>query len=256
MKAGQAALTIVVFARLLWAVPGVASLSPEQKCQAAKFKAAGKEIAGKMACYMKAKASSVPVLGDCLSKAKAKADTALNRAGDACAGLAAGVESDADTCVASLVAVTPGDGACPSASAKGEGKAAAALLGCQSKEVGKPGSFTACDTRNDSKISAVLSKAGGCVDVARVQSIIHDCNDRVTYGILPTCGNAVAPMCDGTCPSGQICFKSGAACGCLESLGIRCGSFNNVPACTGECPVQLPYCVVVGGACRCAASPG
>ena len=120
----------------------------------------------------------------------------------------------------------------------------------------KPGSFTVCDTKNDGKLSAALPKAGACVDFASVHSIIHDCNDRITHGIFPTCGNAVAPTCDGTCPSGQVCGRSGAACACVESLGIRCGLFNNVPACTGECPPHTPYCANVAGTCRCAASPG
>ena len=99
MKAVQAVLITLAFAPLLSAVPGFAALSPQQKCQVAKLKAAGKEIAGKMVCYVKAKATAVPVVGDCLSKAQAKADTAINKAGNACTGLAAGVESDVDTCV-------------------------------------------------------------------------------------------------------------------------------------------------------------
>ena len=55
-------------------------------------------------------------------------------------------------------------------------------------------------------------------DFATVDSIVHDCNERIMHGIFPTCGGAVAPTYDGTCPSGQVCGRSGGACGCIESL--------------------------------------
>jgi hypothetical protein len=36
-----------------------------------------------------------------------------------------------------------------------------------------------------------------------------------TTATLPTCGNAVAPQCNGTCGGGQTCTDLGGACGCL-----------------------------------------
>src|SRR5262245_40805805 len=102
--------------------PAAPATTPAQKCAAAKQKTAGKKVAGKMACHSKAKAKSVAVDPNCLTKAEAKFNSAMTKAGNACPGAASPIETLADNCVTILVGDDPGNGKCPSSSAKAAGK--------------------------------------------------------------------------------------------------------------------------------------
>ncbi len=170
--------TLALFA--VGAAPTRAADSSE-KCAASKLKAAGKEVGDKMVCYAKAKKASTGVDSTCLDNAKTKADARINKAGTGCPGTTTEIDFAVDSCVAAFLNDDPNDGACPAASAKAIGKGAKAQLSCQAKELEKPGSFTACDAKEDAKTSARLTNAGGCVDPNSVAADIDDCNAAFGY---------------------------------------------------------------------------
>lgn len=80
-------------------------VSNQQKCVAAKIKAAGKRTYAETKCHQKAIVKGAAVDPDCLSKAEVKfqADTAKANAAGACSGDAATLDVRVDACVASLV---------------------------------------------------------------------------------------------------------------------------------------------------------
>jgi len=166
--------------------PAMAATTPAQKCAAAKQKAAGKKASSKMGCYSKAKAKSLTVDPACLTKAEAKFSSAMAKAGAACPGTAPTIESLVDSCVSTLVADVPGDGKCPSASAKAAGKATGAELACTAKEITKPGSLAACHAKADGKLSAAISKAGACGQSGTLQADVHNCRDSISGALPPT----------------------------------------------------------------------
>ena len=126
--------------------------TPAQKCVGAKLKAAGKKLAAKMSCHAKAKVAGVAVDPTCLAKAEAKFTSAVTKAGAACAGTPATLESPVDDCVTNFLPEVPGNGKCPADSAKAAGKEGSGLLGCRVKELTKPGSFALCDASVDGKL--------------------------------------------------------------------------------------------------------
>jgi hypothetical protein len=162
------------------------------KCEASKLKAAGKEIFGKMGCHSKALAKALPVDPNCLLKAHNKGSTAYGKAdGTApCPGNPMAIHDEVDDCVDLLVPNVP-DGAnnkCEGSALKAQGKGASALHGCESKEVTKPGGLAACDTKNQGKLSAALTKAGAChTGFADINADIHTCTSAVKSTILPSC---------------------------------------------------------------------
>jgi len=112
----------------------LAGATPAQKCAASRQKAAGKKIKAKMGCQSKAKAKNTAVDPACLTKAEAKFSSAFAKT-SGCPGTASGIESLVDSCVATLTGDAPGNGKCPSSTAKAEGKAGSCELGCTAKEI-------------------------------------------------------------------------------------------------------------------------
>ena len=272
-------------ATLALAAPVLASLTLAQKCAALKLKASGKEVAGKMACHAKAKAKSLTVDSACLAKATAKADARINRAGTGdCAGTAVAIDAEIDSCVGVFVADVPGDGKCPSSSAKAVGKAGGGLLKCESNEVKRPGTFAECDTKRDATLDDALVAAGSCASFDVVHLHVHACDAGVKDVILPppttttssstssttagpVCGNGIiepGEQCDGPglggCTAGL--YAGCEACQCCIGDGDTCG-FGATNCCgAAECHFIGPsigvcttVCVESGGACGVATPP-
>src|SRR5438105_4283968 len=127
--------TVVVVIALAAFTLAHAGPSPATRCTAAKEKAAGKKIAGKMACHAKAKSTGTTVDAACLVKAEAKFVASFARLGVACPGDAASVEVLVDSCVGALVGDVPGDGKCQKASAESIGKWARRLMRCATRDL-------------------------------------------------------------------------------------------------------------------------
>lgn len=160
--------------------------TPEQKCAGAKRKAAGKKVAAKMSCNAKAKITGSAVDPGCLTKAEAKFSAAFTKAG-ACPGAAGTVESTVDSCVAVLLGDVPGGGKCPAASAKAAGKAGSGTMSCAAKEITKPGSLAACNTKVDTKLVTAIGKAGTCGQSPSLQSDVHaSCEGPLSALLTPT----------------------------------------------------------------------
>ena len=173
---------------------------PVVKCQSAKLKAAGKKISGKLGCYSKAK-SKAPFTVDpaCLTKAETSFSAAIAKAGNLCAGSAAGLESQVDSCVNTLVADAPANAKCDASSVKAMGKGAAGELGCEGKGLSKPGTAPACRSSAAAKTSAALAKAGGCA-AGDTQADITACVDGIKASV-------VVPAC---CAAERTTISSGA----------------------------------------------
>jgi hypothetical protein len=89
--------------------------TPDQKCAAAKNKAASKKIAAKLKCWEKALGSGAATADSgCLSAAEQKFTQAIQKAeakgGCAVTGDGPTIETAVDTCVANIVALTPTGG--------------------------------------------------------------------------------------------------------------------------------------------------
>src|SRR2546430_13338138 len=121
-----------------------AAATAVQKCAAAKLRAAGREIAAKMGCYANARKAAAGVDSTCLGKAQGRADMAISKAQGGCRGTAAAIDAAVDTCVAALLGDDPGNGLCPSASAKVLGTSASREVRCEAADVRAQESFTEC----------------------------------------------------------------------------------------------------------------
>jgi hypothetical protein len=109
----------------------------------------------------------------CLSKAESKFQKAFGKAD--CPVPGAGVEALADACVAELLLDVPGSDKCAATSLKAIANAAGALLNCTAQGVKKPDKVAACLAKVDAKLSAKLSKAGGCAGATTVHSHLGVC---------------------------------------------------------------------------------
>ena len=167
-------------------VAGATSAQAIGKCEASKLKAAGKGISGQMGCVSKAKAKSVATDPACISKVQAKTDSAIAKAG-ACNGSAGAIESQITACVNQLTSDVPGNGKCPASSAKAVGKGGGSELSCESKQVLKPGTFAACDTKEDGKTSGAVTKAGSCgqATFATINADIDNCDTSIKNVVIP-----------------------------------------------------------------------
>src|SRR5262245_27402948 len=116
-----AAVYLAVSAVGLLAV-GASAADPAQHCATSKWKAAGKEMGGKMGCYAKAKQLSTGVDSTCIGKAETKAGVKIDKAGTGCAGTAMDIDAAVDDCVTTFLNDDPNEGDCPAASAKVIGK--------------------------------------------------------------------------------------------------------------------------------------
>jgi streptogramin lyase len=190
-----------------------AAATPTQKCTIAKLKAAGKELRAEMVCYEKAKKAAAGVDADCLMDAQSRADTIVAKAGVACPGTTADIGATVGNCLGAFVADDPDNGDCPAASAKIIGTGAKGVLGCQAKEVTKPGTFSACDGRADLNLGLGIVKVGLCTIVrgkfgdeqAEVDTDIDDCDRTLDSIIEKGCGSFLTTW--GSLGSGDGQFK-------------------------------------------------
>lgn len=233
--------------------------TPEQKCASAKLKAAGKKLAGKMGCHSKAKIAGLATDPLCLTKAEAKFDAAVAKAGGACPGSAAPLESAVDSCVGNLLSDIPGSGRCPGTSAKVAGKAGSGLFGCRAKEITKPGSFVVCDAKVDGKLGTSLAKSGACVVTDDVHTSLHECVSSIGDIVDPPptttstssststttlpCGSTAYPTCGGGCPPGNSCIARSD-----DLDGESCVCRPGAPACApGEAQLTAFHGSLPGG---------
>jgi hypothetical protein len=235
-------------------VAGAANTS--RKCRSAKLQAAGAQIAGEMACYAKAKKSGGAVHAGCLSARSATAGNVIAAAGGVCPGTTAEIEDAVDSCIGAFLAVDPGNGACPAASAKVVGKAARMRLRC----AGKVG----CETNADGKVPGALAKAGGCVDPAAVVADVHTCDDAIDtlLGPPPPTTTTLVPA-DVVCcahPTAMACKYVGSPDNCVAEFGEPSPGLLCNPG-TGGCsapPIQEGSCCTITtgiGSTVCSAGP-
>ena len=81
-----------------------------------------------------------------------------------------------------LLSDVPGNTKCASGSAKSIGKAGGAELGCEAKDVTKPGTEPGCSNGNDAKLTAALAKAGSCAGASTLPDL-HDCRDTIVAAL-------------------------------------------------------------------------
>ncbi|TMB46462.1 MAG: hypothetical protein E6J55_02175, partial [Deltaproteobacteria bacterium] len=187
-----------------------AGSTPAQKCGAAKLNAAGREIAGKMSCYAKAKRVGTGVDSTCLGNAQSNADTTINKADGGCPGTAAAIDTAVDNCVAAFLTDDPGNGACPSASAKAIGTSGRRELRCQARDVSTPASFAGCNAREDGRTTTVLSAVGGCVAAGAVLADTDACQSAIEDLVGP-CGTFLTTWGSGGSGPGQFNFPLSVA---------------------------------------------
>jgi hypothetical protein len=254
----------------LSAVCADAAVDPVAKCRSAKLKAASKQIVAAMTCLVKAKATATPLAPACLTRAADKADAAYGKAGTACPGDGAALLAAVDDCVATLSFDVPGDGKCPSVSAKAAGKGAGAQVKCRAIDSKKPGSFAACDAQEDASTAKTLANAGTCGQAApatiashidRCEQMLHEVvvppptttttsststsfsTTTTTSSISTTTAGGV--LCGGgflcnpqvTCGPGEGCSPD-ASRACVCGPAPSCGS-SSYPTCGGACPDGL-----------------
>jgi hypothetical protein len=222
-------------------LPAAAGATPQQKCGAAKQKAAGKDVSGELACYSKAIGKGgIAVDPTCLGKSTGKFDAAFSKAGTACVGDDPAIQGNVNSCINQLVlAITSLDPSstfpvlpilskCEAAKVKAAGGKAAAKLNCTAKSAGsgKPLDPT-CIAKAETKFSTAIGKAdakGMCPGtVAGIESIVDS-----------TCFNAIASQLPPVAP--------GCGNGLIEpALGETCddGATNGVPpdTCPASCAV-------------------
>jgi hypothetical protein len=219
---------------------------PAAKCAAAKRKAAGKKIAAKMTCYGKAKAIAAPVEGECLGRAERRFSAAFLKAGAACGGDARISEGLVDRCVETLLGDVPGDGACPSQSARIVGKWGAALMRCAARDELASAEFASCDAQHDARYSGALARAGACAAAATHSDLHEQCVVPLVVALPPattaTTTTITMPypcfsylgLCQGSCGPGETCGQIGfKQCGCFTPTSCQGSSY---PTCGGECP--------------------
>jgi cysteine-rich repeat protein len=129
-------------------------------CATALRKAAGKKINAKLGCHAKAKNAAQAVDPNCLTKAETAFNSAFAKG--RCPGTPGPFEALADACVTQLLSDVPGNGKCPSSSTKAIGSGAGGMLTCSSKDIKKPGTAPACQTKAAAKLAGKLAKAGVC----------------------------------------------------------------------------------------------
>src|SRR5262249_55922816 len=157
---------------------------------------------------------------------------------------ASDIDAAVDGCVSAFLTDDPGNGACPTRSAKAIANGAKGELACQAKEVTTPGTFTTCDTTEDGKATARLRTAGGGtprVNVASVMADIDSCDPAIdavlTTTRLPTpCSDTQPSTCGGTCPSGQVCTAQCSSFGCFACACVPTCLISDAPTCGGACP--------------------
>jgi hypothetical protein len=198
--AAAAALTAFV---LVSADPAAA----QNKCAAAKVKAAGKKASNKAKCHSSAVKKGDPVDAACLTKAETKfnASFAKAEAKPPCltTGDGAAIEAKIDAFIADLAGTLggPGPSACSSAKYKEAGKKAYGKLGCHRKAAQKGVPVDpACLAKAETKYNAGFAKAeakGDCVttgDAAAIEAKVDAFIDDVLAELSLPCGPPPAPF--------------------------------------------------------------
>src|SRR5262245_26871247 len=138
------AVVVLVLAAGAWS-PARAGGTPAQKCAQSKLKATGKKAAAQLKCYKKAVADGVGVDSECLDKAGAKFQIALQKAeatgASSTARFGTAVEAVVDPLVAGGAAALAGAGTeegrkCAETKLNATGKKANAKLKCHAKAAG------------------------------------------------------------------------------------------------------------------------
>jgi len=224
--------------------PAAAKTTPQQKCAAAKQKAAGKNISAELVCYSKAAGKAIAVDPLCLGKAQSKIDAAWTKAGTACVGDEAAILAQTDGCVGQILGAATGTGKCPAAKIKATGVKAAAKLNCTAKSAGsgKPLDPT-CITKAEGKFSAAVTKAdakGVCAGtVGGLESIVDNVCFNPVAGALPP----VAPGCgNGIIETGETCDDGNT------KDGDSCPSNCVVQSCTATASTRTFTVSFAGGA--------
>ncbi len=223
---------------------------PVHACQAAKLKVASQEIGGKMKC---AAAAPDPA---CAAKVTAKADAGYAKAGDLCIGDGEAFHAAVDACVATLEADASGTGRCPTASRRALGKGAANEVKCHATEIVKPGTFAACDAKEDAATAKALGRAGACgqTPATTIAADIDGCDAALEDVIVPTSTTTTTTTTTSTtqptnCGGGFLCdtptyCDPGLECGpdqshhCICETAPSCG-YSQYPTCGGACPDGL-----------------
>jgi len=189
-------LILLIAAPLTLTLHGSARAATAEQCAAAKLKAAGNEIKGKMDCY------AGPYAGEqeCVSARQTTADSRINILDGECDGPAIAIDAAIDTCVCAFRIddrYTHAAG-CSRISARAIGSGAKAALVCQAKEITKPGTFAACDAAADAKTTARLQHAeqniDGCNPLVEQTAVLVDvetCASAVTGIVM---GRPLPPM--------------------------------------------------------------
>jgi len=257
------AMGVLIIAGMLVAAggPAVAKTTPEQKCAGAKQKAAGKQASAELTCYAKAAGKSKigmpPVAVDplCLSKASAKFAAAFTKAGTACVGDAAAVQTQIDSCVTQITTIADGIGKCPAAKIGASGKKAAAKLGCTAKSAGSGKPLDPlCITKAETKFAGAIVKAeakGVCdgTAIALEQVVDNVCFNPVANQlppVAPGCGNGIieaGETCDdGNTLDGDSCPSTCVIQSCSPTASTRTFTVSFAgPANTAAVQVLLDY---------------
>jgi hypothetical protein len=215
------AVWCVVLSNILLGISPAYAADPGATCAAAKRKAAGKKVDGKLKCVAKATMKGMPVDALCLSKVETKFATAFAKAeakgGCLTSGDAGAIEASVDACVATLrgllgVPGTPPASPCTAGKLKAAGKKLAGKATCHAKATQKllpvsPTCLTAAETKFNSSFAKAEMKAS-CVtvsDAAMVETAVDDCvaalvtalpGPTTTSTTSSTTTTTVAPTCD------------------------------------------------------------
>jgi hypothetical protein len=169
-----------------------------ETCASKRRNAVGIMLNSKMKCHAKAKLSGNPVDPVCLQKADSKLEKIFTATAPECPGTAAGLSSQADPHITTLLGLVPGIGLCQSKSVKVIGKSLKSHLKCRSRELLSPGFYPVCDAKADLVHLTKMAKAGSCGQSPTILGVIHGVSNALTDS-LPV-----------SCDSVQVTFTVGA----------------------------------------------
>jgi hypothetical protein len=251
----RARVTVIACAALLWAGAAFARPTPEQRCAAAKQKAAGIKAKDKLVCWAKSTKKGASFdLGTCLSKAEAKFATlfakAEHKGGCVTNGDGAAIENDVDNFVAGVVAQLPWAAPTPTQTPTSTPTATPTCSAGQACSTGKLGICAAGTTACSG--GATVCNQNQQAQAELCNGLDDDCDGQIDNG---NPGGGVA------CDTGKLGVCKAGTISCVAGV-LRCNQ--NVPAsqevCNGlddDCDGQIDNgnpCpsgwVCVSGACQ------
>lgn len=155
------------------------------KCTFLKRKAAGKALLGTLKCHAKAMVPGMPASSSCLQGVERKLAVAFHKYPGACPGEPDVLNALVEACADMLLANDPGADACAVKSAIGLGKGGNDRLVCAAKDMPKPGTEAACNTKADEKVVKALSKSGTCVGPSTMDDL-HACTASIVDALPDT----------------------------------------------------------------------